>query len=291
MKDIKIFSLGIIFTLTIIAVVGITTAATIMNAGGNEIINLNTGTGTNNAATKGYVDAAGGGSMQSQRFTSSGTWTKPSSVEWVYISMVGGGGGGSGAGQRDGSNDYWAGSGGGGGEGVIWHPIRVTGDVAITVGSGGSGGAGSSSSGDTGGSGSPGDQSCFGSLCVAGGLGATGSSSPGSGAGFDEGDYIFAGGLGAEGKFNSDGQDILLYEGGVTIDSTFDRDLHGGGGGSSALGGGADGGEGFKSSTNGNPGATGGPGAGGGGGGSSRTGTGGAGGNGGSGVVDVYWFE
>lgn len=60
MKDIKIFSLGIIFTLTVIAVVGITTAATIMNAGGNEIINLNTGTGTNNAATKGYVDTEGG---------------------------------------------------------------------------------------------------------------------------------------------------------------------------------------------------------------------------------------
>ena len=116
---------------------------------------------TSNGSTATWA-AAGGGSIQSQVFTSPGTWTRPSSVTQVRVTVVGGGAGtgspGSGAQQS---------SGGSGGLAVAIVP--VSNPVAITVGGGGSGG-------NPAGGGGAGGTSSFGSLVSCTG----GSTNPGS---------------------------------------------------------------------------------------------------------------
>jgi hypothetical protein len=85
--------------------------------------------------------AAGGGSFQSQLFTSPGTWTKPAGATQVRVSVQGGGGGSSSTTPLN-----VTGPGGAGGYAFVTN-VPVTGNVTVTVGaSGGTGGSGGTSS-------------------------------------------------------------------------------------------------------------------------------------------------
>ena len=70
-----------------------------------------------------------------QTFTSSGTWTKPSGITKINITIIGGGAGGAGA-----TNQYGAGSGGAGGTVIKYaHDVSLISTATITIGSGGVG--------------------------------------------------------------------------------------------------------------------------------------------------------
>jgi hypothetical protein len=82
-----------------------------------------------------------GATVDTQTFNSSGTWTKPSTGNFVRIQMWGGGGGGGRA-----SNAGWAGGGGGGGYNEYVVPLSwLASSVSITVGGGGAGATGNGS--------------------------------------------------------------------------------------------------------------------------------------------------
>lgn len=107
-----------------------------------------------------------------QRFTSSGTFTVPTGVTTVWVSMSGGGGGGA-------AVNNGAGGGGGGAHAVIASVLSVTSGASITVTIGSGGSNGSSSNGGIAGSGGT---SSFGTLIsTAGGGGASGASGGASG--------------------------------------------------------------------------------------------------------------
>jgi hypothetical protein len=204
-----------------------------------------------------------------QLFTSSGTFTAPSGVTTVYITMCGGGGGGSGGSEYGGSSGPFGGGGGGGGVCIISYPYTVTAgnNYAVTVGSGGSGGIG----GRTGGNGGNGGSSSFSSLIISGGTGAT--NTPDGGQGGSGGSLnasgSIGGGMGSPGGTGGNCQDI---SGGCE---------GGGGGGGSLFG---RGGNGSRSGQGAN-----GSGYGGGGGGGGSGEHPGSGGVGADGLVIVYW--
>lgn len=82
-------------------------------------------------------------SRNSEAFTANGTWTRPSEVYKVYVTMVaGGGGGGANSGQGGGSGAY-----------CFRVPLYTAQDLTITVGAGGdgeiNGGAAATNGGDT----------------------------------------------------------------------------------------------------------------------------------------------
>ena len=116
-----------------------------------------------------WINAGAGGIGDIEVFENSGTWTKPASVNTVWVVVQGGGGGGT---SRS-DNQL---SGGGGAGGTVWlHQLAVNGNVSVTVGNGGGGG----SSGNTGGGGN--SSSFSGVSANGGGGGSIGDSGGGAG--------------------------------------------------------------------------------------------------------------
>ena len=130
--------------------------------------------------------AAGASAANTQTFSSSGTWTKPSgtSASSIVIIQTWGAGGGGGSGFSFSSGTTQGGTGGGGGayNELIILASSLGATETVTVGTGGSGG--------NGGNGSDGGNTTFGSWCSGyggqgGGLGNSSGSAGGGGGGGD----------------------------------------------------------------------------------------------------------
>lgn len=116
--------------------------------------------------TTNATNASWGTAIRSELFTSSGTFTAPTGVTTVFLTMCGGGGGGGGSGSATRS--------GGGGGGLSCYRVAYTvvagNNYTVTVGAGGAGGAGGGAN-----NGSTGGASSFDTtISVDGGLGGTG---------------------------------------------------------------------------------------------------------------------
>lgn len=114
------------------------------------------------------ASASSGGTVDTQDFVSSGTWTKPANAKRVELYCIGaGGGGGSGARGLSGTNHS---GGGGGGAGQMVIAALLASDCSstetVTIGGGGTGGAAKTADG-AGNDGSVGGDTSFGMLVVA----------------------------------------------------------------------------------------------------------------------------
>lgn len=136
-----------------IGVSGATGAVTFTNSGVTSIV---AGSGiTVSGATGAVTVNASAGGINSQVFTSSGTFTIPSGVTKVKITALGGGGGGAGV---PGSCLFTPGYSGGYGGTAIAYVTGLTpgGTISITVGAGGTAGAAGNNAGGAGGTSSAG---------------------------------------------------------------------------------------------------------------------------------------
>ncbi len=132
--------------------------------------------------------SGGGGVLDIETFTSSGTYTPHGSASMALVILTGGGAGGGG-----GPTNGHGGGGGGAGETVIYLYDTTSGNQTVTIGSGGSGG-GTTTNGSNGG------DSTFGSLAGAdGGLGGEAGGGTRGGEGGDGGTGGTAGDLNIEG--------------------------------------------------------------------------------------------
>jgi hypothetical protein len=138
----------------------------IQGTGSGTFARLGSGTNgqylTTNGTTLSWVTPTAGATINYLAFTSSQTWTVPSSAKYVDVFVVGGGSGGKG-GRRATSGTGQAGCGGG----VTMFDnifLNGTGTVAIVVGAGSSGTAGTSTTSDSASAGNAGF-SAFGDYC------------------------------------------------------------------------------------------------------------------------------
>lgn len=103
-----------------------------------------------------------GRSPQLDKFTATGTWTKPDGARSVWVRIVGGGGAGGGANGAVAPNVACGGSGGAGGYSESWYDANdLPATVAVTIGNNGSG--------STGGTGGSGTATTFGAFMTANG--------------------------------------------------------------------------------------------------------------------------
>lgn len=166
---------------------------------------------------------------KSETFTASGTWTRPTGVTGVRVTLCAGGGGGGGV---NGASKY--GGAGGGGEVLLSAPLAVSGDVTVTIGAGGAGGSSGPTSGTNGGTTTfAGDES----FRAIGGKGGTANAAINTGAGLGGGFLTGAAGADvvATGEYVSgaSGGNAGPNAGGESPDGS------GGGAGSNTAGGGA----------------------------------------------------
>jgi hypothetical protein len=161
-----------------------------------------------------------------EEFLTSGTWTKPAGVTWVYVEAVGSGGGG-------GNNTSSASGGGGGGQ--FSDRLFLASDVGatetITIAAGGAGGADGSTL-----DGADGGDSSFGSLLSASGGKGGDSNTGGSGGGGEKGGIFNSSNVAYDavgsGSYSSGGGGFNLGAGGPSS-----RGGAGGGGSNDGAGG------------------------------------------------------
>ena len=230
--------------------------------------------------TDGTNASWGGSNHGNQVFTSSGTFTVPTGISIIWVSILGGGGGGGAGDQTIGGDNFGAGGGGSSGYLHKFPLYGVSGSYAVTIGGGGAGGSGACNGAYggpswTGCDGGAGGTSSFGSLLSVtgggGGQGGNGANQGGGGAG---------GGAGS--SYTPSRAAAMATSGSAGGGRGGDNTGVSGAGGSSIFGNGG-------SSTNGynQSGGTGGYGAGGGGG--APTNNGSIGGAGGQGIVVVEY--
>jgi hypothetical protein len=193
-----------------ISVSGSTGAVTITNSGVTSIV---AGTGISISGGTGAVTVTNTASSlpgsQGQAFTSNGTFTIPSGITALKITVVGGGGGGNGGWGLSQDPDIGGGGGGGGGTAISYLTgLTPGGTLAVTIGAGGAakGSYGGSGAGNAGGNSTvaSGTQSIT-TITGGGGAGALQTSSPrpgrgGAGGTATSGTINIPGGCGGDGS-------------------------------------------------------------------------------------------